>query len=407
MKTWQGGTEEVVAGLPQSLHKMSDIFVTTDEKVVCVRGRQDGPYFVSWGKEEFGPYDDMLWQSIKIVEEKPLYTVRCRSQHTSKKLSWYVLWGKEEFGPYNGYSSIERLVIHEEKPLFYARTHHFCHDIEYVVWGKKVFGPYEKVKGPYSAHGAILYAARINYSWRVFLNGKRYSDPFLDIDSLQFAEGKPLYIARKENGHFVYWGKRSYLGPHDFILRLSYVDGKPLCETQSGHVWKNNVTQCVFWGKERYTNLYSALGTLRLCSYERKPLFLIPYRGGFSVFWGKERIGRYRFPSHWVTGLTIVADQPFVTIWNNMAGYFYWGKKRYGPYPDLGLRKAQSLFRKLLLVRSTNKVRVIWGNLHTKRYDEVFSFEVKDDHVLFFARVGRKIIKVTKVFGTLGSRVSK
>lgn len=332
------------------------------------------------------PYETIY--DLTVGDGKPLY---CASNGVKRFVVW-GMWGSPNERECKAYDDVSKPSIVHGKPLYCATHQHK----QFVVWGEKEYPAYGGVRDISIVDGKPLYCAyRDGKSFVVW--GEKEYPAYDDIRDLTFACGQPLYHAERcateeTRVHFVVWGDKKGK-VYDWISELSFTGGKPLYCAQDG-------ARCfIVWGEQEY-RVYD--GVYNLSFADGKPLYRAQRKGKELVVWGEEESKPYDkvwFP-------TCANSKPLYYAWRDGEDFVVWGEQEHGAHGshhrsvenvrDLALVGEKPLYRASYGIGADTEYCVVWGNEESPHYTEVLALHVEGDKIVFGARVGPEIYRVSR-----------
>lgn len=254
-----------------------------------------------------------------------------------------------------------------------------------VVWCEEAIGRLivcEEVRDLQLAGTRPLYAARRGSEWVVVL-GEDAEGAYDEVSDLAFDGRWPFWRAVADRGEFVVFGGhegRTY----DKVKELYLFEGEPF------YVAARGSSVFTVHGSEEGPRFISEVALFR----EKHDLLLVVRAQSEAMLHG-ERTEPTRGRGPMDGALCTPFDHPFFTEERGGQLFVAWGEREQMLFDEVS-DLISVLERPLYRARLGTREMVAWGSELTKPFDQTFSLHREGDHIVFGARSGKDLVRVSR-----------
>ncbi len=325
------------------------------DDVVLYEGTRADRELVVYGEHSSHEFDEVS-EVATAVDGKSLFVAEVGS-------NVFTVWG-------DWHKSTQAVNLEDIRCLSVAGGK-FLHIVEdngvdksTIVWGGEIIAAHHHVDFLSYIGGKLLYASKDkDHEWTIVWGEKKFPvGRFNDMCHLEIVDGKPMCCGDlfDRGGSSIVWGDE-VIAHHDHISRFMLAGGLPM------YVADNESEYMVVHGADKYRT-HARIWDLR-------------WSGGKPLYCASSTEERNRFKT--------TADPSFIVHGTTTHTTNYTEIDDPCCVGDTVVFRAQ-------VNKNTQKFVVVVGNEESKQYDEIFELRVDGNTVIFHARKGRKLYRVTR-----------
>jgi|GEM_PF-6096310 len=280
--------------------------------------------FYAFADTEIGSIDGKMVRYITLADGKtPMgHMYEDVEDLLGSRRDYYVFFGKEKFGPYQETRWIQ--YIPEKKALSYWAK---IDEKYYFFVGKERQGPFDEALARYASNftGLRLYA--VKHSGGIYLISHKYkAGPFNFINELQFLSDDTLILhARKEKG-FCYY------------VPMINLECKTLVPSPNGktfsYIDSNKAGNSLYIGKQKLGVYKNMPSDLKFNPVNNTLAYTIQIEKQYYLFNGQTKLGPFS-TSPYLMGFTADGKLIYGIRDKDRNQYLFCGKEKLGPVNDL------------------------------------------------------------------------